>query len=446
MRINKGILLSYLVIIFIFAGDLFDSRSVIKAGVVSVICFSMLQIAFIVCKGNFKHTLFYLLAFNIPLQLYIWIPQTSLYSVETADSFSLTFLDIVILMIVVYSIFTKKTIKVPRYFSLISFFILLVYVCATLVSINKGASIYAVIRLFKAILLSFSLINTYEDEAFDFFIKGLKATVLFQMLIGTLQIIKGDVLGLSFLGEGVLRSANGYEKGMSGTVGHPGDFSLFLLFCLVMFLFNSQKNSLYIILCILGLVLGQSRTALVIMLVVFILYWFSSKGKRISYKSMGVLFLMILSTPFIVNLFGMIMSRFFNSDLSTQEENRRIHYELALKLFSLKEHFALGPNASLTATSIYFPYEFQRGVFYYVHPIHNAFLVYFIETGILGGGLYILLNCVCLWNAALVFREKPSIKRSRIISFGIWILVISAYSMTGWAGIKINFSIFYGCL
>ncbi|MFD1902098.1 hypothetical protein GQR36_22610 [Enterococcus termitis] len=251
-------------------------------------------------------------------------------------------------------------IKVPKYLLFLSCSLLLVYLYATIISINKVASIYADIRLFKAIVLCFSLINIYEDKAFDFFIKGLKASVFFQMLIGMLQFIKGDVLGLSFLGEGVLRSANGYEK-YEWNRKYPGDFSLFLLFCLVMFLFNSKRNSLYIILCILGLILGQSRTALVIMLVVFILYWFSSKGKRITYKSISVLFLTMLSTPFVVDLFGIIMVRFFNSDLSVQEENRRFHYELALKLFSLKEHFAFGPNASLTATSIYFPYEFQRG-------------------------------------------------------------------------------------
>ncbi|MFD1902097.1 hypothetical protein GQR36_22605 [Enterococcus termitis] len=108
MRITKGVLLSYLVTIFIFAVSLLDGGSIVKAGVISVIGYIMFQVAFIVCKGNFKYALFYLLAFNIPLQLYIWLPQTSLYSVETADTFSLIFLDIIVLLIFTYSIATKK--------------------------------------------------------------------------------------------------------------------------------------------------------------------------------------------------------------------------------------------------------------------------------------------------------------------------------------------------
>lgn len=439
MRVSRGILLSYLSMIFIFIVSLINSNNISKALIVSIISFAMIQGAFIICKNNVKNSLFFLLAFNIPMQLYIWLPKSSVYSVETADSFSFIFLDMIILMIFLYSSSVKNASRVPRSLLILSFLLLLVYILAAVVSINKGASLFAIIRLLKAIILCISIIKIYEDEAFYYFVKGLKASVLFQMLIGFLQFIKGDVLGLTFLGEGVLRSANGYEKGMSGTVGHPGDFALFLLFCLVIFLFNTKKNTVYVLLCVSGLVLSQSRTALVIMVVIFILHWFSSKDSKVTYRTIIGFFIMIFSTPVIVNIIELVISRFFNSDLTVQEGNRRFHYELALKLFSLKEHFAFGPNASLTASSIYFPYEFQRGVFYYVHPIHNAFLVYLIETGIVGLVLYIILNLICLLNAVLVFRNSNSARRSRIISFGVWILVMSAYSMTGWAGIKDKF-------
>ena len=269
--------------------------------------------------------------------------------------------------------------------------------------------------------------------------------MIFQLLLGVLQQIIGKPIGLHFLGEGreVFRvNVSGYERGMSGTFGHPGPYALYGLCILSWLLFDTRINKKSritgIIVSTLMIVLAAGRTCIFLMLIVYAIYimnrFFTLNIKNllsISILIMGAFVFVIL----LADKLEPVINRFIDSDMNMQLNSRMIHYNIAKYYINQKTLFGFGLNNYLDLTYRDFPIQFDSN-FFLSNPIHNAYLLYAVEIGVIGASIFILF----LTNNFIYIFKSKRYKREDITDalkgYGTLILVYMIYNLQGWGGIQ----------
>lgn len=453
---SKGICTNLIFSFIIFLIILF-AKSIPKAIVLSS-CFFILTTFLLLKFKDYLKSVAYLLGFFLSMKivLYYSVKDSGMILYPGASvGIVITLYDILMLMLIFYTIVKSlkakedEKIKVGIYLVLPIAYLVL-HILASRFSIDKEASICEIIRLIKNIIFSIAIIKIFNLDTFEAFAKGIAHTMTFQLMLGILQIIKGSSVGLSFLGEssdGFRVGVEGLEKGMSGTLGHPGTLGIFSIFslCIIMGCTKLKHKKIYVSVCILSVMLTFARTSILLMFAIFLGYYILKIYRkeidfRLTHKKIiiGTLIMLITIISVIIakNQLITITSRFVESDFSQQIINRNAHKEVALYVYKNRTNWAYGPNNYVLSVGKMFPAKFNKNEFYYRYPVHNLYMLYLVELGILGPILYCLLY---FGNIIRMLRKINENKKNYVvilIVMAIWATCMMIYNFTGWSGDK----------
>lgn len=350
--------------------------------------------------GVYKTTIigiFLLLPFNITIQL---PPSLNILGLQIllSDPYvagfwvnylvpTLSILDIFVLILFVY-ILSKKGIKDIFRFDLVLF---ILGISILLLTVQNFLTTLLWIRLLVYLLTS---IHIVKDLKTNFSVKKLLregyvkylllVSILLQGVIGVLQFIKGTSLGISFLGEskivnGMYGSSFIQIQGENllrayGTFPHPnilGGWFLLLLF-LSFTLYRYTKDRAYIL--------------SMIFITIFSLFTFS----RIVIF-LVVLFLVLLTLRYIFkksniySLSSLLYFRFLNifngedSSFTDRWKLIKVNFEI------FKENFLLGTTLGNSISYYSENIPITSGGRLLLQPVHNIFMLSFVEMGILVG-------------------------------------------------------------
>lgn len=453
-RRTKGILANLIFSIIIFIVILF-SKKIVKAMAFSGVFFIFSTCLLIKFK-SYSKMLAYLLAFLLPMTtiLYSDKKSTDILYPGSEVGIIIKLYDIMIIMFMTYAIAmevgSKKEEKIKMGKSIIlPLAYLVIHILASKFSIDKQASICEIIRLCNMIILSIAITKIFDLEVYESFVKGIEHVVLFELFLGIAQIIKGGSVGLSFLGEtgGFRGGVEGLEKGMSGTLQHPGTLAIFSVFCLCILLSSNELKSRkkYIIACVFIIILTFARTSIALMLVVLFGYFVINiyKGNisfRLTYKKviLGTFLILVIGcTVFLAkDELNVVVDRFTNSDFSEQAGNRNEHVKVALYVYKNGNQWAYGPNNYTVTIKNKFPAQYRAKNFYYRYPVHNLYALYLVELGVLGLSIYILLYLGNIFRMLKVINKEKRRSINIITLIAIWTLCMLFYNFTGWSGDK----------
>lgn len=322
----------------------------------------------------------------------------------------------------------------------------IVCICSGFYAMNSSASYFDAFRI-----LNISILYVYFSRVFDYkkykclVMKILILTVTIQFLIGILQILIGGPIGLGILGESkdVFRAGvSGFEKGMSGTFGHPGPFALYSLIVISFIMFDNELKGIYrkfgVVICTLNICIAAGRTCIALMAIIYIIYGVNSlkniDTKKIIYTII-IGFIAIIGSILMYEKILALVNRFISSDISAQFENRLYHYEIAFEYIKQKPLLGWGLNNYLDLSYYNHPIRFKTN-FFFNNPIHNAYLLYAVEIGIFGSLIFVLF----LLNGFKKYKKSKNYLDENIINilkgYLSGILVYSIYNFQGWGGIQ----------
>lgn len=412
----------------------------------------ILCIIFIIFSNNnvMEKILIFTFFFLLPFEKDILIFNEHDYHSVTQPYFQINILQIPILYFLIRIIRLKKNLKLlDRDLVIIYCFNILCFI-SVFWAINPMASFYDSLRYayFTIIYVYFSrCVDLSKNKNIIFYSLGIG--LLLQLLFGLIQIYINGPIGLSFLGESskVFRDyTTGFEKGFSGTFGHPGPIGTYALFIYTWTLYLKDINKILrqVIIIISGLIiiLSAGRTSIILLMLISIVYLLQKrkiKRKNIIYFSLMSSILFIVFGLFSNKIFSSILkliNRFINSDLSHQFNSRVYHWEIALNYIKEKPILGWGINNYLDITYNQFPMSFNND-FFLNNPIHNLYLLYAVEIGIVGLFIFLMIvlkNFVYYIKAKknLILKDYLMIMKGFILS----ILVFCIYNLQGWGGVK----------
>lgn len=311
-------------------------------------------------------------------------------------------------------------------------------------SINLNASIFDYLRYLVVTIIYIYFSRVFNlKKYYDKFIYWAIGGAGFQLLLGLLQKLKGGPLGLSFLGEGynVFRvGVSGYEKGMSGTMSHPGPYGLYAIFILSWVLFNQNINYtrkiLGVSVCTLMVILAAGRTSMVLLIIVYGIYFFNCK--KINTKKIIVILSTIIIGIGVLIVFKEqlepIVNRFTNSDVYEQSDNRKIHVDIANYYLKQSPLLGHGLNNYLDMTMRDNPMTFYSN-FYFRNPIHNLYLLQCVEIGIIGALMYGLFLITGLARI-IALRNRKNYFVNIAKGCGSAVVVYCIYNLQGYGGLE----------
>ena len=259
--------------------------------------------------------------------------------------------------------------------------------------------------------------------------------ILIQSGISFLQKLKGGPLGLSILGEVISGFRERYvegviEIGVAGTFEHSSRLSIFILFCTLIVFFSEKerkKRSIFVVAGLVCMWLASSRTVIITLILGLVYYcWKNRKTlftrKNVRYLVLIPLFAAIgLAILYTQGLLGI----FLESDVSEQIIHRVTHWEIAWEW--IRKNWILGYGIN-NFTSLMRTKSSSASVFMLTNPVHNVYLLYWLELGILGLISYIVLLVKSSFNIKNI-NEKAGIQKAAVI----FIIVSIVYNFTGWA-------------
>ncbi|MGG4466543.1 O-antigen ligase family protein [Paenibacillus alvei] len=317
---------------------------------------------------------------------------------------------------------------------------------------NKIAALYMLIRYVVTIFLLI-LINKYPlVKIWKYFIGGIVFTVLFQFAVGVGEILTNGSVGLTILGENPnpfrAGGVDGTEKGMGGTLGHPGSLALFLIIVLPFILTNlispqvkGFKKFGYIITLLLGylsILLSNARTSIVLMIIGILLIffgnlWINNRRKKSSSRIIGYGAVLVFITIFVIGLtFDNLKERFFHSDFIFQIGGRTNISSIGLDvIFENVRNFLLGVGLNnYTDTISKFGSDFSH-----THPVHNIYLLLWAEGGIFHMLVYIVILVTILFKMLKVMYYGSVELATKALAVFVSIITIAVYNFTGWSPI-----------
>ncbi|MDF9475234.1 MULTISPECIES: O-antigen ligase [Bacillus cereus group] len=325
-------------------------------------------------------------------------------------------------------------------------------IISLLFSYSKIAAVYPVERLLFMLILILLCSKIELTLLWDIFLKAMLVLVPVQFFIGFIQYLTGEPVGLRILGE----SKNPFradtvfglqERGMSGTLGHPGILGIFstvLLPILLVSFFNINKKRfvmrilllITIVLNILTIMLTNARTSMAIMAVLIILIFiggmFIRRNRGLSNKNM-ILMICCLGLIFLGVLYSMLdklIERFSGSDFLYQFEYRNGLGDLSMSVLgeSFKNFIiGVGPNNYTDVLS-----KMGTG-FAYTQPVHNMYLLMLVEGGIFHFLSYVGLIIAIIFKMLAVIKHGAYDYAFKALGVLSATLGMAVYNFTGWA-------------
>ncbi|KKI93248.1 hypothetical protein WQ54_05275 [Bacillus sp. SA1-12] len=318
---------------------------------------------------------------------------------------------------------------------------------STFLSENTFASLYVLLRYICLFFLAVILLKNRLQLNLTYMIYGLMILVPVETLISLIQYVTDSYAGFRILGESyepfrATSLIDESEKGVSGTLSHPGIMGLFLSLTIplqVYFFLSDRKYSfkkmrfIIFLFTMVLIILTSSRTSLFITLfAIGVLFLFHVIGQK-RFKKSSVLIVLFSIIPvtgvFVYTLSKLgIVERFLNSDFIYQIFYRSDLNVLALSIFgeSAKNMiFGTGLNAYTDVIS-------SRGTgFAYEHPVHNFFILMLVEGGI----LHFLSIAILVLSILAILINSIRLGKQRLLAFTLLVTIgISfIYCMFGWA-------------
>ncbi len=374
---------------------------------------------------RFERLVFFLLLTTIPIQLgkHFW-PNFAFVQGIRVDYLSPTLYvsDLLFLVLFVFSIKNLgnklfSILKTPPFL-----FITFTLIVGSLFSIKPEAAIYGIIKFLEFFYIALYTSNAFRRKDLEIFTFIFTLWGLVETIILILQFISQKSLGgiFYYLGE---RTFNVSTPGIStfqvngqlllrpyGTFPHPNVLAFFLLFVFVVLIFSMHSKSKLLVilktvaLCIVsfGILLTFSRIVMLLFVGV-ILFWFFSFSRNIFVAKREYLFFTFCIL--LASIFVLFVQRFeigFVRDVLSRLDLIKISFLVFIK----------NPLVGVGLNNFYFhEVEFQKFVSpTFLQPVHNIYLLWLDQTGILGAVAGILFLKKTFKSILFKLREDKTDK------------------------------------
>lgn len=332
--------------------------------------------------------------------------------------------------------------KKTKSFKWIKAFIILAFI-SVLYSYSKQSAFWGSVHLVKYLCLYIVCADYISiDNHRKLIINGISLAVIFESIVSIIQEITGSTVGLYILGEmeGAFRGRyvdGEYSTGIAGTFAHSSDIAFFMLFAIIILLFNIKYFSRVKVLIISALaafiiLLSECRTAIVLALCAFAYFFIKTVGKRKLKKwEVFVATGMILGGVAVVIFeWNHIYAMFALSDFTQSIFNRFAQWEIGWKEILQRPILGHGINNYINVMYSKYPSLYEN-FFNYRNPIHNIFLQVWFDIGIAGMIIYIK---IILTNIKTFTQIE--LKDAMQVAGVIYLITSIAYGIDGWGAIK----------
>lgn len=321
-------------------------------------------------------------------------------------------------------------------------------------SVNVQISWFEIILMIKLLILFLYVANNVNTN------KDIKLILIvlffgfgFESLIGFLQYIKQAPLGLTVIGESdevmefALDDRMAYRIG--ATLGHTNMFSKYLslllpsIACTFFVVKTRLLKILSAILFAFGsvvLIMTLTRSAWIgfIFSLGIVIYYFKRnkslwRKARKSIIGVCILFLIVgLASS------GIILSRITSDDHGSAEIRIPL-MQIAFSMIRANPIFGVGIN---NYTIVMFDYDFtvDQVASKFPHPVHNVYLLYAAEIGLLGLLFYLLTIGKSCWDGLMNGKSQNTIVAAISIGFSAGIISLMVQSFMDW-GFKHSYSL-----
>lgn len=371
-----------------------------------------------------------------------WIHGYSLYfglSLRTVLIFSL----FLICLPDLFKLFEKKFKDSIHYvFLFLGIFIFFAFL-STLFSSDYFLSFFGFLKMIQAVcLFLISILFFYRQKFREYLLIAFLLIIFLNGYIGVQQFINGGPLGL-YLEDGIGYNNTGYFTTdgsillyrVSGLIGHPTFFASYLSMLLaigfgIFLSFLTKKSKVTVIFSLLSILFGLFAlyasyvrsswfTILFIslLLLVFMIYNNTNIVKKITKKQ----YLIFGSILFSICILGgePLYSRIISTGNFLSDGSGVVRISLineAGKMISSFPYFGAGLNLSTRLMSLQtlLPPELLGFMF----PVHNTFILFFAEIGIIGALSFIGFIFTVLATSFKYVKHE-------VLYFGIWLSVVA---------------------
>lgn len=338
--------------------------------------------------------LFFIIPFNITLQ--IFLPSTNPYVSGFWVNYlipTLSIVDVFVVLLLIQLIFLVskhtliKQIKDKYLLVLLALFFIQALIVQDFVSTLMYIRIF--VYLFSSILLmrymkESGYIKKVLQNRYTNYL--LLSTILIQGVVGMYQFLRGTSLGVYFLGEseissGIVGSSFIDIQGelflrSYGTFPHPNVLAGWYLFVilLTLFFYSKSKKRAFILTAVISsilLIFTFSRVSLLLLLLISLIYILKER-KIFSFTSL---------------LYYRFLNIFNDGDNSLRDrvELMKVNIEI------LQENILLGTGLGNSLRFYSDNIPFTQGGKLLLQPVHNIWILNFVELGILLGVYYLYL-------------------------------------------------------
>ncbi|WP_191557387.1 O-antigen ligase family protein, partial [Metabacillus idriensis] len=337
----------------------------------------------------------------------------------------------------------KDHLKVSRLF----LFFLSTAILSTILSENILASLYVFFRYISLLFLALIILKNSLKLNLQYMIYGFMILIPVETVISLIQYITDSYAGFRILGESyepfrATSLIDESEKGISGTLSHPGIMGLFLSLTIplqiyyfissIKYGFNKTRVVLFILSMVLIILTGSRTSLFITLFAIGLLLLFNIIGKK-RFKKSNVVIALFSVIPVTILFFYTIsklgiVERFLNSDFIYQ-----IFYRSDLNVLAIS---VLGDSAKNmifgTGLNAYTDVVSSLGTgFAYEHPVHNFFLLMLVE----GGLLHFLSIAILILYILSILINSIRIGNQKLLAFTLLVTVTISfiYCMFGWA-------------
>jgi O-antigen ligase len=403
-------------------------------------------------KFSLLKSIFFTLLFTLPLARGIrgWLMTVVAPGYEIWDRgysfyFGIT-LPMIFLISLILLLLIKKSFKVDNTRNVVGWLLIVFFTLAsvsTFFSADMKLSLLGLINLGEYVFLFFISSYFFRDKKTrKEFIYLWIAWLAFLGWIGIKQLITKMPLGIFLESTGIINPLGYYTTDgdrifrAAGLTGHPTFFGsqLMLLIPIGMGLFLSFKEKiklmrvnnfviLSVVLGILGLLATFSRSAWLAFILIVILFW-RYRNNKIRIKLNTFVLVGIGLFGLILTVFGpLVFLRLKTAkdlleigDIGNIEGRLSLINQAWLMIIS-KPLFGVGINRFTAVMAKNNLSDLARG---FMFPVHNTFLLFFSEMGILAG-----LTFIAFFIGILVKTWKKV--KSSYVDFGVWLGVLSFF-------------------
>lgn len=265
-------------------------------------------------------------------------------------------------------------------------------------------------------------------------LQGTEVALLIQGIVASLQKIKNGVIGLEALGEADeamrYRLVGGViERSPAGLFEHSSRLAVFTIFALLLILFCEERKIKKYILLAFGtyvLFIAAARTAIIAVFIALIYGLWRNRARLFRRRNLVLIIIGIILLIFggIYLVRNNILDFFTSSDILYQIGNRFSQWNLAFSYISKRMGIiGYGINNYTSVTT-------GTGLveFIYLNPVHNNYILYWFELGIVGFVAYIMIY-VFSFKQGRKYKEFSQIGKSAFL----FILCTLIYNFIGWA-------------